>query len=90
MTSYYLEPRTRKYVKVYGFLSFRRNLANKYRRRLLDTVAKTGLDAQKSVTKKAAEAAGEFIENEITNKIVKPKPVPDENLRNVEVIKKIK
>ena len=45
----------------------------------------TGLDALKTVSKrlvhKAAETAGEFIENKIADKIVKPKHVIDENPR---------
>ena len=80
MTSYSIAPRTRKFVKGYGFLSFGRNLSNKYGRQLLDTALKTGLDTLKAATKKvahkAAETKGEFIGNKIANKIVKPKPVP--------------
>ena len=34
---YSIEPRTGKYVNEYGFLSFARNLSNKYRKHLLDT-----------------------------------------------------
>ena len=49
----------------------------------MDTATKTGLDAAKTGSKKVvhkiAEATGELIGNKITNKIVKPKPVPDEN-----------
>ena len=30
MTRYFVKPRTRKYVKEYGFLSFARNLSGKY------------------------------------------------------------
>ena len=62
------EPRTRKYVKAYGILSFARKLSNKYGKHLLDTA----VDALKTASKKLAEAAGEFIRNEITDKIVKP------------------
>ena len=58
----------------------------------------TGLDASKTASKKvvhkAAEATGEFIENKIADalaklnndKIVKEKPVVDENSRNFEEI----
>ena len=81
-------PKTRKYIKGYGFLSFARNLCNKYGKEFLDTATKTGLDALKTASKKvvhkAAEATGEFIRNKIANKIVKPEPVADENLRDVE------
>ena len=37
---YSIKPRTRKYVKDYGFLSFTRNLSNKYGKQLLDTAVK--------------------------------------------------
>ena len=47
MASYSIEPRTRKYVKGYGFLSFARDLSNKYGKQLLDT----RLDALKTASK---------------------------------------
>ena len=37
MVSYSTEPRTRKYVKGYRFLSFARNFSKKYGQKLLDT-----------------------------------------------------
>ena len=77
MTRYSIEPRTRKYVKGHGFLSFARNLSNKYEKQLSDTLTKTGLDALKSASKnvihKVAERTGEFIGNKIADKIVKTK-----------------
>ena len=90
MTRYSLEPGTKKYVKVYGFLSFGRSLSTKYRKQLLDAATKTGLDALKTTSKKvrhkAAEATGEFIGNKIANKFVKPKPVPEAHSKNIEKI----
>ena len=50
MDHYSIEPRTRKYVKGYGFLSFARNLSKKCRKQLLHT----GLDAQKNASKNVA------------------------------------
>ena len=47
MTRYYIESRTIKYVKGYGFLSF----AKKHKKQLLDK----GLDASKKVVHKAGE-----------------------------------
>ena len=41
---------------------------------------------QKSNQYKVAEAAGEFIENKITDKIVKPKHIIDENQKIIEEI----
>ena len=49
---YSIEPRTRKYVKEYEFLSFERNLSDKYGKKLLDTATKTGLDASKTASKR--------------------------------------
>ena len=48
---YSVEPRTRKYVKWYRFLSFAINLSGKYWKRLLDAVTKTRLDAAKTAPK---------------------------------------
>ena len=90
MARYSIEPKTRKYVKGYGFLSFARNLSNKYGKKLLDTATKTGLDAAKIASKKAAhktgEAIGEFVRNKIAERIEKPKTACDENARNVKEI----
>ena len=70
---YSTEPRFRKFVKVYGFLSFARNFGNKYCKKLMDTVTKTGMDAakinSKRVVQKTAEATGDLIGNKIADKI---------------------
>ena len=50
MRRYSTEPRTRKYVKEYGFSSF----ARKYKKQLLNA----GLDASKKVAHKAGEFLG--------------------------------
>ena len=47
-----IESRRRKYVKRYGFLSYMRNLWNKYGKQLLNTATKTGLDTLKNEPKK--------------------------------------
>ena len=52
MKRYSKESRTRKYFKRYGFLSFTRNLSNKYGKKLLDTATKTRSDTAMSVYKK--------------------------------------
>ena len=61
MRQYSVEPRTRKYVKGYGFLSF----ARKYKKQLLNT----GLDAVKPASKKVVHKAGEFIGNKIADEV---------------------
>ena len=66
MHRYSTEPRTRKNIKWYGFLSFMKNLPNKYGTQLLDTATKTGVDALKTSSKKVVhktgEATGDLIE----------------------------
>ena len=70
---YSTEPKYRKYVKGYGFLSFARNVGDKYGKKLMDSATKTGIDAAKTafkqVVKKAAEAAGDLIRNKVADKM---------------------
>ena len=68
---YSIEPRFRKYVEGYGFLSFARKLGNKYGKTLMDTATKAGIDAAKTkrVVQKTAEATGDLIGNKIADKI---------------------
>ena len=53
----------------------------------MDTTAKAGLDTLKTASKKvahwAAETTDEFTRNKIADKIVKPKPASNENLRDI-------
>ena len=58
-----IEPRTRKYVKGYGFLSF----ARKYNKQLMDT----GLDSLKNASKKVVHKAGEVLGNKIADAVTK-------------------
>ena len=80
MSCYSTEPRIRKNVKGYGFLSF----ARKYKKQLLDTRLDSLKTTSKKVIRKAAESAREFLGNKIADKTVKTKPVIDVNSRNVE------
>ena len=67
------EPRFKKYVKGYGFLSFARKFGYTYGKKLVDTANKTGIDAAKTASKrvvqKNAEATGDLIGNKIADKI---------------------
>ena len=47
---YSLEPKYRKYVQGYGFLSFARKFGDKYGKKLMDTATKTGIDADKTAS----------------------------------------
>ena len=74
MARYSIEPRTRKYVKGYGLLSF----ARKYIKQLLDT----GLDTSKKVVHKARKP----LWNKIAGKI--PSNQTMIILRNKNLLKK--
>ena len=49
---YSTEPRFRKYVEGYSFLSFARKCGDKYDKKLMDTATKAGIDAAKLLLKK--------------------------------------
>ena len=70
---YSTEPRLKKYVKGYGFLSFARMFGDKYGKQLMDTATKTAIDAAKTASKrvvqKTAEATRDLIGNKIADKI---------------------
>ena len=68
---YSIEPRTRKYVKGYWFLSF----ARKYKKQLMDK----GLDASKKVVYKA----GKYLGNKIAAAITKSN---DDNIEKQEPV----
>ena len=67
-----IEPKYRKYVQGYDFVSFARKSGNKYGKKLMDTATKIGIDAAKTaskrVFKKTAEATGDLIGNKIADK----------------------
>ena len=74
---YSLEPKYRRYVKGYYFLSFAKKFGDKYgkkhRKKIMDTATKSGIDAAKTASKrlvqKTAEATGDLIGNKIADKI---------------------
>ena len=81
---YSIEPRERRHVKGYGFLSFARNIGthptkvaknmtNKYGQKLADTAKKSATDAIKTASKRAiqktAEATRDLVGNKIADKI---------------------
>ena len=54
---YSIEPRKRRYIKVYGFLSFARNFGNKYGKKLMNTAIKTGANCNSKYGKKLTDTA---------------------------------
>ena len=49
---YSIEPRGRRYVKGYVFLSFARNFDNKYGKKIMNTAIKTGTNFNSKYCKK--------------------------------------
>ena len=48
---YSTEPKFRKYVRGFGFLSFARRFGDKYGKKLMDAATKTGIDTVKTAFK---------------------------------------
>ena len=54
---YSIEPKERRYVKGYGFMSFARNFGNKYDKKLMNTAIKTGTIFNSKYGKKLTDTA---------------------------------
>ena len=71
---YSIEPTERRYVKGYRFLSFARNLNNKYGQKLADSAKTSVTDAfkiaRKRAVQKTADATGDLIGNKVADKII--------------------
>ena len=70
---YSIQPKLRKCVKGYGFLSFAKTFGDKYDKKLMEAATKTGTDAAKTASKrvvqKTVEATGDLTGNKIADKI---------------------
>ena len=54
---YSIEPRERRYVKRYGFMSFARNFGNKYGKKIMNTAIKTGTNFNSKYDRKLTDTA---------------------------------
>ena len=95
MLFYSVQPRDRIFVKGCGFLSFAKyvgenigkniskKVSGKYSQKLLDHTKQSATDARKTVSKRAIqkipEATGDYIGNEITDKIMKISKTLEQN-----------
>ena len=52
---YSTEPKYRKYVKGYSYLSFARKFGDKYGKKLMNTATKTGIDAVQTASKRVVQ-----------------------------------
>ena len=66
---YSIEPRERRYVKGYGFLSFARNFNDKYGKSLRNASKTFAKTAGKEILKETAKATGDLIGSKIADKI---------------------
>ena len=70
---YSIEPRERRFVKGYGFLSFAKNFSDQYSKSLMDkgidVSKKFAKTAGKKILKETAKATGDLIGNKIADKI---------------------
>ena len=70
---YSIEPRERRFVKGYGFMSFARNFSDKYSKSLMDkgidVSKKFAKTAGKKILKEKAKANGDLIGYKIADKI---------------------
>ena len=80
---YSIEPRERRYVKGYGFMSFARNFRDKYSKSLMDVSKTFAKTAGKKILKETAKATGDLIGNKIADKITaKPSKKSHDEVNN--------
>ena len=66
---YSIEPRERRYVNGYGFMSFARNFNDKCSKSLMNLSKPFAKTAGKKILKETAKATGDLIGNKIADKI---------------------
>ena len=80
---YSIEPRERRYVKGYGFMSFERNFNDKYSKSLMDLSKKFAKTAGEKILKETAKATGDLIGNKIADKITAKPHNKDEVINGI-------
>ena len=80
---YSIEPRERRFVKGYGFMSFARNFNDKYSKSLMDASKTFANTAGKKILKETAKATGNLIGNKIPDKITAKPHNKDEVINGI-------
>ena len=80
---YSIEPRERRYVKGYDFMSFARNFNDKYSKSLMDASKTFAKTAGKKILKETAKATGDLIGNKIADKITAKPHNKDEVINGI-------
>ena len=80
---YSIEPRERRYVKGYGFMSFARNFNHKYSKSLMDASKTFAKTAGKKILKETAKATRDLIGTKIADKITAKPHKKDEVINGI-------
>ena len=80
---YSIEPRERRYVKGYGFMSFTRNFNDKYSKSLMDASKTFAKTAGIKILKETAKATGDLLGNKIADKITAKPHNKDEVINGI-------
>ena len=87
---YSIEPRERRFLKGYGFMSFARKFSDKYCKSLMDkgidVSEKFAKTAGKEILKETAKATGDLIGNKIADKITSASKKSHDEVNN-EILK---
>ena len=80
---YSIEPREKRYVKGYGFMSSARNFNDKYGKSLRDASKKFAKTAGKEILKETAKATGDLIGSKIAGNITAKPHNKDEVINGI-------
>ena len=80
---YSIEPRERRYVKGYGFMSFARNFNDKYGKSLRNASKTFAKTAGKEILKETAKATRDLIGSKIADKITAKPHNKDEVINGI-------
>ena len=80
---YSIEPRERRYVKGYGFMSFARNFSDKYSKSLMHASRNFAKTAGKEILKETAKATGDLIGSKVADKITAKPHNKDEVINGI-------
>ena len=80
---YSIEPRERRYVRGYGFMSFARHFNDKYSKSLMDASKTFAKTAGKKILKETVKATGDLIGNKIADKITAKPHNKDEVINRI-------
>ena len=80
---YSIEPRERRFVKGYGFMSLARNFNDNYIKSLMDASKTFAETAGKKILKETTKATGDLIGNKIADKITAKPHNKDEVINGI-------